>query len=171
MKYELRPARLDDYTYCYRLTKRNMFELFCRHWGGWVPHEFRRGFVIENISMVIIANRRAGYINVIKEPLPVYIVNLQLSPIWQNQGIGTKLLNRLLELYSSDCIQLTTFEDNPAKRLYERMGFVVVEKNGMTVKMEKTSKAIQNSSSTFQIICPNVSKELSTVNNMGQTQG
>lgn len=87
--------------------------------------------------MVIIANKRAGYLNVIKEPAPIYIVNFQLSPTWQNQGIGTKLLSRLLATHSRDSIQLTTFEDNPAKRLYKRIGFVVVEKNGMTVKMEK----------------------------------
>ena len=137
MDYELRPATFKDYAYCYRLTKRNMYELFCRHWGDWVPAEFHRGFVIENISMVIVAGKRAGYLNVIKGPLPIYIVNLQLSPAWQNCGIGTKLLNRLLATHSRNSIQLKTFEDNPAKRLYERMGFVVVERNGMTVKMEK----------------------------------
>ncbi|WP_217638609.1 GNAT family N-acetyltransferase [Nitrosospira multiformis] len=69
--------------------------------------------------------------------MPVYVANFQLSPAWQNRGIGTKLLNRLLATHSRDSIQLTTFKDNPAKRLYERMGFVVVEKNGMTVRMEK----------------------------------
>ena len=137
MDYELRPATFEDYPYCYRLTKRNMYELFYRHWGGWVPAEFRRGFVIRNISIVIIAGKRAGYLNVIKEPQPVYVANFQLSPAWQNRGIGTKLLNRLLATHSRDSIQLTTFEDNPAKRLYERIGFVVVEKNGMTVRMEK----------------------------------
>jgi ribosomal protein S18 acetylase RimI-like enzyme len=137
MDYELRPATFEDYAYCYRLTKRNMDELFCRHWGGWIPAEFRKGFVIKNISMVIVAGKRAGYLNVIKEPPLAYVANFQLSPIWQNRGIGTRLLNRLLVTHSRDSIQLMTFEDNPAKRLYERMGFVVVEKNGMTVKMEK----------------------------------
>jgi ribosomal protein S18 acetylase RimI-like enzyme len=137
MDYELRPATFEDYAYCYRLTKRNMDELFCRRWGGWIPAEFRKGFVIKNISMVIVAGKRAGYLNVIKEPPLAYVANFQLSPIWQNRGIGTRLLNRLLVTHSRDSIQLMTFEDNPAKRLYERMGFVVVEKNGMTVKMEK----------------------------------
>lgn len=87
--------------------------------------------------MVIIAGKRAGYLSVIKEPTSIYIDNIQLSPARQGQGIGTKLLNRLLATYSKVSIRLTTFEDNPAKRLYERMGFVVVERNGMTVKMEK----------------------------------
>ncbi|WP_240502443.1 GNAT family N-acetyltransferase [Methylocaldum sp. 14B] len=114
-----------------------MHDLFYKHWGGWVSTEFRNGFVVENITMVIIAGKRAGYLSVIKEPTSIYIDNIQLSPARQGQGIGTKLLNRLLATYSKVSIRLTTFEDNPAKRLYERMGFVVVERNGMTVKMEK----------------------------------
>jgi ribosomal protein S18 acetylase RimI-like enzyme len=137
MDYELRPATSNDYAYCYRLTKRNMYDLFCKHWGGWVPTEFRKGFVVENISMVIIAGKRAGYLCVMKEPTFIYIDNIQLSHIWQSQGIGTKLLKSLLSNHSRVSIRLTTFEDNPAKRLYERMGFVVLERNGMTVIMEK----------------------------------
>ncbi|MCL7422059.1 MAG: GNAT family N-acetyltransferase [Methylobacter sp.] len=137
MDYELRPATSDDYAYCYRLTKRNMYDLFCKHWGGWVPAEFRKGFSVENISMVIIAGKRAGYLSVIKEPTSLYIDNIQLSPAWQGRGIGAQLLKRLLADHSDVSVRLTTFEDNPAKRLYERMGFVVLEREGMTVKMEK----------------------------------
>lgn len=114
-----------------------MYDLFCKHWGGWIPTEFRKGFVVENISMVIIADKRAGYLSVMKEPTSIYIDNIQLSPPWQCQGIGTIILNRLLAKHSRVNIRLATFEDNPAKRLYEQMGFVVVERNGMTIKMEK----------------------------------
>ena len=142
MDYELRPATFDDYTYCYRLTKRNMYDLFCKHWGGWVPAKFRKGFVVGNISLVIIAGKRAGYLNITREPTFIYIDNIQLSPAWQNQGIGTSLLNRLLDAHSRFSIRLTTFENNPAKRLYERMGFVVLERNGMIIKMEKMAQQV-----------------------------
>jgi len=128
-----------------------MYELFCKHWGGWIPAKFRKGFVVENISMVIIAGKRAGYLSVIKEPTFIYIDNIQLSPTWQGQGIGSKILNRLLVNHSRASIRLATFEDNPAKRLYERMGFFVVESNGMTVKMEKMpNKAVYRTSKTAQ---------------------
>jgi ribosomal protein S18 acetylase RimI-like enzyme len=119
-----------------------MYDLFCKHWGGWVPAEFRKGFVVGDISLVIIAGKRAGYLNITREPTFIYIDNIQLSPAWQNQGIGTSLLNRLLDAHSRFSIRLTTFEDNPAKRLYERMGFVVLERNGMTIKMEKMAQQV-----------------------------
>jgi ribosomal protein S18 acetylase RimI-like enzyme len=140
MDYRLRPATDADYSYCYHLTQRNMGELFRRHWGGWIAAEFRKGFVAENISMVIIAGKRAGFLSVAKEPAALYIDNIQLSPAWQGRGIGTALLKRLLAEHSGVSIRLTTFEDNPAKRLYERLGFVVLESKGMTVKMEKTAR-------------------------------
>jgi hypothetical protein len=54
-------------------------------------------------------------------------------------------LNRLLATHSRDSIQLTTFEDNPVKILYERMVFVIVEKNAMTVKMEKRPSKVSGS--------------------------
>jgi ribosomal protein S18 acetylase RimI-like enzyme len=114
-----------------------MYELFCKHWGGWVPTEFRKGFIVEDVSIVIIAGKRAGFLSTKKKHTSVYIDNIQLSPVRQGQGIGTKLLNNLIATYSKVGIFLTTFDDNPAKRLYERLGFVVVERNGMTVKMEK----------------------------------
>jgi ribosomal protein S18 acetylase RimI-like enzyme len=114
-----------------------MYALFCKHWGGWIPIEFRKGFMVENTSLVIIAGKRVGYLSVMKEPAYIYIDNIQISPAWQGHGIGTSLLNRLFNAHSRISIRLTTFVDNPAKRLYERMGFVVLERNGMAVKMEK----------------------------------
>lgn len=140
MDYRLRPATDADYSYCYRLTQRNMGELFRRHWGGWNAAEFRKGFAAGNISMVIIAGKRAGFLSVVKEPTALYIDNIQLSSAWQSRGIGTALLKRLLAEHSEVSIRLTTFEDNPAKRLYERMGFVVLESKGMTIKMEKAPR-------------------------------
>ena len=41
-----------------------MFALFCRHWGGWVPAEFRKSFNPDNVSMVIMNGRRVGYMSV-----------------------------------------------------------------------------------------------------------
>ena len=150
MDYTLRPANKEDYQYCYRLTKRNMYNLYCRHWGGWVAAEFRNGFVLNNITMVIIAGRRAGYISVKHYPDSIYIENIQISPARQGHGIGSDILNRILDGSDKKSVKLATFDDNPAKRLYERMGFSVVEKKGMTLMMEKLPDIAQNRSVNFR---------------------
>jgi len=149
MDYTLRPASKEDYQYCYRLTKRNMYDLYCRHWGGWMAAEFRNGLVLNNITMVIIAGRRAGYISVKRTPDTIYIDNIQISPAWQGHGIGSDILNRILDGSDKKSVKLATFDDNPAKRLYERMGFSVVERKGMTVMMEKLPNKAQNRDANF----------------------
>jgi len=137
MKYSLRPAQWEDYQYCYRLTKRNMFDLFSRHWGGWNPIAFRDSFDIEKISIVIVNGRRFGYLSVRTDSHGVYIENIQLSPFLHNHGIGTDILMELLQQHRHDVICLTTFSDNPAKRLYERLDFIEAERKGEILKMKR----------------------------------
>lgn len=149
MDYTLRPAIEEDYQYCYRLTKKNMHGLYCRHWGGWVAAEFRNGFVLNNITMVIMAGRRAGYISVKQTPDSIYIDNIQISPAWQGYGIGSAILSRILNGSDKKSVKITAFDDNPAKRLYERMGFSVFERKGMTIRMEKLPNKAQNRALNF----------------------
>ena len=137
MDYQLRLAVSGDYSYCYRLSKRNMSALFGRHWGGWAPGAFRKAFRVENTRVVMMGGRRAGYLSVRPEAGAAYLENIQLSARWRGKGIGTQLLTRLIAEHPTVSLRLTTFDDSPAKRLYERLGFVVVERHGMTLHMER----------------------------------
>lgn len=136
MKYDLRRANQGDYEFCYELTKQNMYDLFCRHWDGWLDSEFRKGFVVENIQIIRVRDKAVGYFSHVTNKDSLYIDNIQLAPEFQGQGIGTKLLTDFLTQNQHTLIRLTTFEDNPAKRLYEKLGFRVVVRNGSTIKME-----------------------------------
>ncbi len=137
MNYETRQAAEGDYRYCYTVTKRNMAVFFTRHWGGWAPAAFRRGFNAGNVTMILVAGRRAGYISLRQEENSLYIDNFQLSAPLCGRGIGTRILTGLIKRRPGQTIRLTTFDDNPAKRFYERLGFVVTERNGMTVRMAR----------------------------------
>lgn len=137
IKYSLRPAQWADYQYCYKLTKRNMFDFFFRHWGGWNPVEFRKCYKTDRISIVIINGRRFGYLSVRADDQGIYIENIQLSPSLHGRGIGTDILRGLIQQYSHTIISLTTFSDNPAKQLYERLGFIETEHEGKTLRMTK----------------------------------
>jgi ribosomal protein S18 acetylase RimI-like enzyme len=54
---------------------------------------------------------------------------IAVLPAYASQGIGTRLLMALLEAARGvyPAIVLSVRADNPARRLYERMGFVVVD--------------------------------------------
>ncbi|MGD1940235.1 MAG: GNAT family N-acetyltransferase [Leptolyngbyaceae cyanobacterium] len=140
MNYHLRPATDDDYSFCHDLTRQNMDTLVCRHWGGWQDTKFQEDFVAENTVIIIVADQPVGYLSRKFLGQAIYIDNLQIASAHRNRGIGTHFLQSLFDEYSDQTIQLTTFEDNSAKRLYERMGFKIVEKNGFTLTMKKMSR-------------------------------
>ena len=117
-----------------------MHDYFSRHWGGWNSTEFRKGFNPENISMIIKNGRRAGYLAIRNDDGGIYIENIQLSPALLNRGIGTDVLVDFLDRHKQDNVRLTTFSDNPAKRLYERLGFCITKVEGMTLRMSKTAR-------------------------------
>jgi len=144
MKYNLRRANEADYEFCYKLTKQNMYDLFCRHWGGWRDSEFRKGFIVDNIQIISAKDKVIGYFSYVINKDSLYIDNIQLASQFQGQGIGTKLLTDFLTQNQHTLIKLTTFEDNPAKHLYEKLGFKVVVRNGSTIKMEiAPNKSVQ----------------------------
>ncbi|HEX9923644.1 MAG TPA: GNAT family N-acetyltransferase [Anaerolineae bacterium] len=66
-------------------------------------------------------------------------LSIALLPEYRGQGIGSKLIIHLLDQIQSryDAVCLSVSPDNPAKRLYERLGFDVVGKNGTALTLVK----------------------------------
>jgi GNAT superfamily N-acetyltransferase len=67
-----------------------------------------------------------------------FLDKLYLLPAYQNQGIGTCLLRRLIrDAKSAQAIfRLTVLEVNPARRFYERHGFVLTHTISSRHRME-----------------------------------
>jgi len=66
-------------------------------------------------------------------------LTIALLPEFRNQGIGTSLLNCLID-ESEDhykALSLSVSADNPAARLYRRLGFQVVEQVGTSLTMKR----------------------------------
>lgn len=55
------------------------------------------------------------------------VIQIQLSPTVQGKGIGAQVLNELIDAarQADVNIVLSVLKANPARRLYERLGFVV----------------------------------------------
>ena len=66
-------------------------------------------------------------------------LSIALTPNWRGQGVGTRLLQHLLEAASSRylAISLSVSSDNPARSLYERLGFAIVGVSESTLTMKK----------------------------------
>jgi putative acetyltransferase len=62
-------------------------------------------------------------------------VELQTHPARRGTGVGTLLLEHVIEATDGRSLSLTTRSNNPARRLYERHGF--------TVQAEKSHRAFE----------------------------
>lgn len=71
-------------------------------------------------------------------------LSMALLPDYRGKGIGTQLFERL---FSSPCIHyrvsLSVSDKNPARRLYERVGFKTIGQNGDSLTMIRTEKEIE----------------------------
>jgi ribosomal protein S18 acetylase RimI-like enzyme len=82
--------------------------------------------------LILRADVPIGRIYVHRMPGKICVVDIALLPQYTGQGIGTALLTELVdEARATSCeINLHVEPNNPAQRLYARLGFELVEHRG-----------------------------------------
>lgn len=92
----------------------------------------------ESAEILIQENRAVGLVKVVRDGLNWELLQVQLSPSIQSQGIGTTLLQQLV--FEAHCanasLRLSVLKANPARRLYERLGFTVASEMAHALKMQ-----------------------------------
>lgn len=80
------------------------------------------------------ANRGYGYIDDLTPELSIAVFAEH-----RGKGVGTRLLNELFESIAGKhkAVSLSVSDDNPAKGLYQRLGFVIVSREGTSLTMKK----------------------------------
>jgi ribosomal protein S18 acetylase RimI-like enzyme len=129
----LRRANAEDAEFAFRVLKETMRDHAIATWGTWWEDESRK----ETVEQV--KSGRTEIIELDRVPIGVQLVDrsethIQLAQLYileefQRRGFGAELLRRLLvESRASNLpIRLRVLAVNPARGLYERQGFVVVE--------------------------------------------
>ena len=135
-EYELRRFTMEDYEYVYLLKKEAYIDYVVANWGLWdeqAQREYFKRFVdaYKNTMYIITQNNNdIGFYN--DEFLDngnYEIGNICIDKKYRGQGIGTKILNDILEKYKQYDIELQYFKQNRVGELYKRLGFV---ENGET---------------------------------------
>lgn len=87
----------------------------------------------------------AGRLTLHRRPNEIRLVDIALLPAYRRSGIGTGLLTDLIAEAHGRCVPLTIHVEqfNPAKRLYERLGFRPVEEHGIHLLMERRPEGAQ----------------------------
>ena len=91
----------------------------------------------DSIRIVVAGAGDVGMVKAVREPREWQIVQIQLLPEYQGRGIGRQVIEDLQrEARSSGVpLKLSVLKVNPAKRLYERLGFVVVQEKATSFEM------------------------------------
>ena len=78
-----------------------------------------------------------GLLKVVRERRQWELMQIQLAPGVQGQGLGTTLLQSLIaEARSKNAsLTLSVLKANPAKRLYDRLGFRMVAEKENSYEM------------------------------------
>ena len=95
---------------------------------GW-DDALQRRFVDEVLSagagqIVVIDGTDAGVWHVAEHDSYTFLISIRLLPEFQNRGIGTRLITDLLN-NADKPVHLQVLKVNPARVLYERLGFQV----------------------------------------------
>lgn len=144
MKVALRPASDADRSFVesvYFDTHRWLIEkLFGRRGEEIERQNFAASYDQVNTSIVLVDGSIAGWLTVVRRFDAVTLKQIYLSASWQNQGIGTRLIGRLIDEARGAHVplRLSTAKINPARSLYERLGFRSVRETEHKVYMELT---------------------------------
>ncbi|MNG24743.1 Acetyltransferase (GNAT) family protein [compost metagenome] len=87
---------------------------------------------------VSIQGAPAGKLHVADNEEAVMLVDIALLPQYQGQGLGTGLIRGLQRYVRDACkpLRLTANAGSRASRLYEKLGFRILEANEVVIRME-----------------------------------
>jgi len=95
-------------------------------WGNWLP-DSHEDFQAAIHQIIQCDGDEIGCIALIEEPAILMLKTLYVLPSHQNHGVGALLMRQIIERanIAGKSIQLRILRVNPARRFYERHGFVV----------------------------------------------
>jgi ribosomal protein S18 acetylase RimI-like enzyme len=132
VKLSFRPVTDDDYEYLYRLNEATMRTYAELTYGPWDEAVTRRIFAERwrpaTTRIVQVNGHDAGMLELLPTEVGLQLANIRVAPEYQGQGVGTRLISEVLQDAHARglTVALRVLKVNPARRLYERLGFVVV---------------------------------------------
>ena len=145
IEYYFRKSTIDDFDFIFDLKKKN-FKKYIEEYFEWNEKE-RKEMYYNNLknylgeyNIIVINNKDIGVFAVDESYKgESYISEISLNKEYQNKGIGTDILNNLLIKNKQKGLKtkLKVFKNSPAKKLYERLGFLFMEKMNHTIRWKK----------------------------------
>jgi len=135
IEYSLRDVRNDEIEWLYKLNKESYRDVVVRQFGDWNETFQREMFHakwrrIHAAKIVLEGDNPIGVVVLEQRESYDWLREILLKAEHRDQGIGTSLMQRFIaDARARQCpLRLQVLhENNRAKKLYERLGFVVIE--------------------------------------------
>jgi ribosomal protein S18 acetylase RimI-like enzyme len=113
---------------------------FVEHQFSAQDAHYRQNYPGATLDVIEVDGRPAGRLYVHRGPTDIRIMDIALAAAFRGRGIGTGLLRTLIaEAEASDRkLSIHVEMNNPARSLYERLGFRPAGEHGVYVRMEFT---------------------------------
>jgi len=147
----LRPAREDDAAFLLRLYASTRSEelaqvgwdaaqqdAFVRMQFAAQTRHYRAHYPGARFDVIEYDGEPAGRLTVWRSPGELRVVDLALLPAFRGRGVGERLLRELCTEAASCALPLILHveRENPALRLYRRLGFVATGEEGIHLRLE-----------------------------------
>jgi ribosomal protein S18 acetylase RimI-like enzyme len=140
MDLEFLPATDIDLPFARALARHTMMPYYTRHGLLWRDIDFDDGWHWRENYLLRVATQPLGFVSLSVDTRALYIRELHLLESARGQGVGTDVLAHASQLASQrrlPLLRLMVFKDNPAQRLYTRMGLQVVGEESCFWRMER----------------------------------
>ena len=139
---ELRVAKSEDYDFLYALHCTTMRDYIEATWGWdevWQQNHFKQHFQPEANQIIVLNAHEIGRVEVDYNEDGVHIGNIQILPNNQSRGVGSRVILHIIQeaQRQEHPVTLQVLKVNPARRFYERLGFVVEGEDDAHFKMKR----------------------------------
>jgi ribosomal protein S18 acetylase RimI-like enzyme len=141
----LRPAQPDDEPFLLELRKATMTEHLTRA-GEPIDDDAHRARLLHRYDaaqVICIDGAPAGLLKAHRNEDEWFVVQVQITPALQGRGIGERALRTILRAAAAEAlpVRLQVLKGNPAKRLYDRLGFEIVGEDETQFHMRLAARA------------------------------
>jgi GNAT superfamily N-acetyltransferase len=135
---ELIPAAETDWERAWAIQKEVFKEVVWRTSGGWTEAEVqkcRAAWKPEQTRLILVEGQLAGWLRLEKYPDHRYLDLIVMDRKFQGKGIGSKVIQQLIQEAEGLPIWLSVYRTNKARMLYQRLGFAELERDPTRIWM------------------------------------
>jgi len=100
-------------------------------------HIKRIRYRFENAKFIYLNEKKIGLLKILQEQEHIEIIQIQIEPDYQGKGLGEILIKKIIDTNSRKMpIRLNVLKENKARKLYEKLGFKIIEEDQHSFMME-----------------------------------